>query len=802
MADVNNVSGEYALPENGFTAPAGKQFKAWSVGDTEKAVGATITISANTTVTALWEDIVETYADYNILSDDLTHVQTVLTGLADVTKDTSTGVVTIKLTSNVNGRIRFNDNSGKFVIDLGGKTINPGNRNEALCLDNNFDGIVTITGDGIIKKGANNIVYNWRATLNFAVAEGKDYFSLKNGDDNVFAERNTTTKEFTGTFTWSGESFIITQGVNSAYTVTFDANNGTSETDTQEVTNGSDYTLTDDIFTYGKCEIEEWTTEPDGSGTAYSIGDVITVTADITLYAQWVLPLNELESFTDGDLEWSGNSSSPYTFTMNNSAVLYARVILPGEADNSTTITANGNCEIKGAVSFKNNTGYAQKSSLTINGSGNLKLYEMTSTGAGDTLMVETDVTILSDYMSIGASGGEDSKIVIDDATLTVHDLTLLQYLTMNGNAKLNVLNGRASFHGAPEITLSDDSEIYIGGDGDSCVLYKENGVNDAFDALISGNWLPEGYSFNEDDQGYYYLYDTDGIETDSITIKKRKQNTASPSNVGGITRHTVKFNTNGGSDVANKTVTRYAKITEPATPVNDGYTFAGWYIDKELTTAYDFNSRVTNSFTLYAKWEKIDADNNGTSGHYCPSLKFSDLDITKWYHEDTDYVIENDIFRGTTKTTFAPNADITRGMMITILYRAESEPYVSGTYTFEDVDENMYYAKAIVWGQQNGIIKGYSETEYAPEKPVLREQIAAIMFRYAQYKGMNAVTLEENLHFTDSNEISEYAISAMNWAVGTGLIKGYEDNTVRPLNNATRVEVAAMLHRFIESNK
>ena len=157
---------------------------------------------------------------------------------------------------------------------------------------------------------------------------------------------------------------------------------------------------------------------------------------------------------------------------------------------------------------------------------------------------------------------------------------------------------------------------------------------------------------------------------------------------------------------------------------------------------------------------------------------------------------------KGIAADKFAPNDNLTRAMLVTILYRAEGEPATNRSIPFADVDMGSWYASAVIWAQQNGIVNGVTETEFAPNYNITREQIAAILYRYAIYKGMNAVNLSENLGFADADEISEYAISAMNWAVGSGLIKGYEDNTVRPLNNATRAEVAAILHRFLEANK
>jgi len=172
------------------------------------------------------------------------------------------------------------------------------------------------------------------------------------------------------------------------------------------------------------------------------------------------------------------------------------------------------------------------------------------------------------------------------------------------------------------------------------------------------------------------------------------------------------------------------------------------------------------------------------------------------WATADIDYAYINGLMMGTSETHFSPDVPLTRAMLVTVLYRLEGEPRVSGITSFADLGKGQYYLDAVCWAQINGIVNGVSETEFAPNSNITREQIAAILYRYAIYRGMDAVNLSENLTFTDADEISEYVISALNWAVGTRLINGYEDNTVRPLNNATRAEVAAILHRFIEANK
>jgi len=179
-------------------------------------------------------------------------------------------------------------------------------------------------------------------------------------------------------------------------------------------------------------------------------------------------------------------------------------------------------------------------------------------------------------------------------------------------------------------------------------------------------------------------------------------------------------------------------------------------------------------------------------------------IDVTKndWFYENVKYVVENELMNGISEDEFAPNNTLTRAMLVTVLYRNADEPVVNKSIPFADVDMASWYANAVVWAKQNGIVNGVTENEFSPDSNITREQIAAIMFRFAQYKGMEAVTLEENLHFTDADEISEYAVSAMNWAVGTGLMKGKSATTINPKDYATRAEIATILQRFIGINK
>lgn len=199
--------------------------------------------------------------------------------------------------------------------------------------------------------------------------------------------------------------------------------------------------------------------------------------------------------------------------------------------------------------------------------------------------------------------------------------------------------------------------------------------------------------------------------------------------------------------------------------------------------------------------------DNDASQGadtHSCPSAAFSDLDVNAWYHLDTDYVLENGIFKGITENTFAPSGKLTRAMLVTVLYRMESSPATNKSIPFADVDMGAYYANAVIWAKQNGIVKGVSENEFAPDINITREQIATIMHRYAEFKGYDVLVGENTdiSSYIDYADVSEYAISAMRYAVGSGLIKGKTETTLNPKDSATRAEMAAILQRFIEANK
>lgn len=175
----------------------------------------------------------------------------------------------------------------------------------------------------------------------------------------------------------------------------------------------------------------------------------------------------------------------------------------------------------------------------------------------------------------------------------------------------------------------------------------------------------------------------------------------------------------------------------------------------------------------------------------------FNDVPEAAWFYSAIKAIFEKGLMNGITDEEFEPEKDITRAMFAVILYRMAGEPETDAVNTFNDVAAGSYYEKAVAWAQANGIITGYDENTFAPDDNITREQMAALMWRYAQFSGMD-VSAEAQLDFTDAASVSEYALKAIGWLCAAGVIGGYDDGTVRPQANATRAETAAITERFI----
>lgn len=281
------------------------------------------------------------------------------------------------------------------------------------------------------------------------------------------------------------------------------------------------------------------------------------------------------------------------------------------------------------------------------------------------------------------------------------------------------------------------------------------------------------------------------------------------PSSSGGSSsgKTTYKVTTsavnNGGVNASPSNAEKGATITITLSPDK------GYKLDKLTVTDGSGKtvSTVKKSDTVYTFTMPASAVKVGVSyvkATETPSkTKFNDVSANDWFASAVDYVTGKGMMNGTADNTFSPKANTTRGMVVTVLYRLENQPSTSAA-SFTDVASGAYYANAVAWANANGIVSGYGSGKFGPNDKVTREQLAAILYRYAQYKKYDVSVGEDTniLSYDDAQSISTYAIPAIQWACGAGVVTGKSGSKLDPKGNATRAEVAAMLMRFCENVK
>lgn len=305
------------------------------------------------------------------------------------------------------------------------------------------------------------------------------------------------------------------------------------------------------------------------------------------------------------------------------------------------------------------------------------------------------------------------------------------------------------------------------------------------------------GWYYDNNGENTKWDFDKDRARYTMRLTAKWKANTSSSGGGGGggTTYYTLTFETNGGGSMQAIRAARGKTLDLSAyTPMRDGYDFGGWYADKDLTQRIT-EIKLSGSKTVYADWKKREPD--------AVKNPFADVNAGDWFYRDVLFSYEKGLMSGMDAAAFAPYANTTRAQIAVIFYRMEGSPAVEGENSFTDVVRDSgtaWFYDAVTWAQKNGIMGGYGNSSFAPNDPITREQLAAIFYRYAQYKGYDTtqggMAIRE---FDDYESISDYAMGAMAWAVNTGLVKG-DSNLLYPKGTATRAEIAALFHRFAEN--
>ena len=256
---------------------------------------------------------------------------------------------------------------------------------------------------------------------------------------------------------------------------------------------------------------------------------------------------------------------------------------------------------------------------------------------------------------------------------------------------------------------------------------------------------------------------------------------------------------TDGGT-INSGNVTAYIEGVGAVLPTDvtrRNYIFLGWFTANNIRVT-EISAADSGDKIFYAHWMAAGAI-PGIIDAIGDSMRFDDVSKGDWFYKDVEYVYNEGIMDGVSKREFAPNETLTRAMIVKILYRIEGEPAGYRSSDFNDVESGRWYTGAVAWAAEKEIVKGYGNGKFGPNDPVTREQLAAILYRYTQYKGWSTTAASGSLKgFADAASVSSYAVDAMNWAVDEGLLKG-ANNKLSPKSNATRAQVAAIIHRYLK---
>lgn len=387
-----------------------------------------------------------------------------------------------------------------------------------------------------------------------------------------------------------------------------------------------------------------------------------------------------------------------------------------------------------------------------------------------------------------------------------------VQYTSQNYKPVTLAINLVAKNRTAPTFILTADHDTLSGGGKVTLTLERGNLPDGAVVTVSGTDEAGNAVTLTDNGNGTYSATLPNKTQTYTFTAVYDGCQTIAPKT--DIATVKVQQRSSGGEPAKPSFPVKISNSGDGVAKVDKSYASAG---DKVTITVTPSRNATVQHITVTdedGERLKLTENRDGTYSFTMPSgaanvyvrfsgsgLPFADVPSGSWYYDDVAYVYDTGLMTGLTVTAFGPNLSTTRGMIVTILWRMENEPAAKHGCPFADVRRGSYYEQAIAWASENGIVTGFDSSTFAPDRAITREQLAAILFRFAAYRGMDAVTLRENLSsFQDQAAISAYAVSALNWAVSEGLMQGTGDK-LEPTGSATRAQVAAMLRRFMQRN-
>lgn len=599
------------------------------------------------------------------------------------------------------------------------------------------------------------------------------------------------------------------------YTVSFNANGGTGSMTDQSFAYDVTKNLTANSFSRENDTFLGWSTSATAETATYANGQSVSnlsAIADgrVTLYAVW--RANTYEVYFDGNggsgdmlpqtigrsdatqLNTNAYTRTGYSFAgwntnINGSGISYSNgqqvTNLPGDSASSITLYAQWTESAR-----YNLNGTVKDSNGVLQSGATVKLMQ------GSTIVAQTMTSADANYFFGNLKSGNYNLVAAKDGKtvtkLVVITENMIQDMVMpagdSNNSVLVVTNEPSA----------DKIPLTVGGLDDLASLERAD-ITMTVVAKAEDDGDGEQNAIKEKSGGQAV-----GIYLD-MTVKMGSVSQTSTLNVLEIV---IPFNFNAKTDI---NVYRYHggqavalnKLTnKPIAPFADG----NFYIDPANGLIYVYASEFSTYAVTYTGVGS-GSGGGGTSAHpvkidTTSDFPFVDVPENHWARKAIAWANDNRLFSGTSGNTFGPGTSTTRGMVVTVLWRMEKEPLIMQNIVFADVSMDAYYGKAVAWANKDGVVMGYGNGLFGPGNTITREQMAAILHRYAQLKGYD-VSKRINLDgFTDGGKTTGYARTAMEWAVASNLISGKENNILDPNGNATRAEVAAILMRFAEQNR
>ena len=569
------------------------------------------------------------------------------------------------------------------------------------------------------------------------------------------------------------------------YTFTMPASNVTVTATFTAVVVPTTYTVTIETATGGKVEADKTADLAEGE----------TVTLTVTADSGYSFESLSVKDADGTEVETTAGTDGTYTFTMPASNVTVTATFTAVEVPTTYTVTIE--TATGGKVEADKTADLAEGETVTLTVTADSG-YSFGSLSVKDAEGTEVETEDKGDgtyTFTMPASNVTVTATFTADVVPTTYTVTIE---TVTGGKveadKTDVAEGDTV-----TLTVTPDSNYNFGG----------LAVNDAEGTKVKTTRQADGtYTFT--------------MPASNVTVTptfSRKSSGGSRGGGGsassGETSYSVSVpsKSNNGSVSANlKSATKGSKVTFTVTP-NMGYMASGVTVKdangNEIAVTDNGDGTYTfvmpdSKVSIAAEFVKEGTETPNTTPtpgaeENCPSEKFTDVDQSLWYHEGIDYALTNGLMNGMSDTTFEPNSTTTRAMVVAVLYRLDGSP-VTAQASFADVPADAWYADAVAWGEANGVVSGYNEETFGPSDSITREQMAAILYRYAQYKGIDVSAQADLSKYSDADAVSDWANTALSWANAEGLISGMSDTELAPTDTATRAQVASILMRFCEN--